>query len=132
MASPDPVDCARLRLCPPASGSNRGDTNRCTIPRRCQPCRKGRNHLGETISPGKCRHNRLHLHLSLEIFPAMCLPSISHRDEIHLPTRMFFLINRRGPQIQIPLQSANVCPPISRKLPRRGKQSAPQDNSPSL
>src|SRR6478609_7688630 len=132
MANPAPVGCAPLRLCLRAFYSNQTDTNRCTIPKRFRPCRKGRSHSAETISQGRCRRNRLPPHLSLEMLPATCWPSIFRRDEIHRPRRMFFLTNRRARQIQPPLRSANVCPPISRKLPRQGTQSPPQDSSPSL
>src|SRR6266513_2467816 len=132
MPSPALVDCAPLHLYPSASRSNQGDTNRCTIPRRCRPCRKGRSHLAETISPVRCPCNRLRPHLALEIFPATCWPSIYRRDEIHRPIHMSSLRDRRAPQIQTPLQSANVCPSISHKLPRRGTRSALPDNCPSL
>src|SRR4029077_3963222 len=131
-ANPAPADCAPLRLCLRAYYSNQGDTSRCTIPKRSRPCRKGRSRLAETISPARCLCNRLRPHLALEIFPATCWPSICLRDEIHRPRYMFFLTNRRAPQIQTPLRSANVYPPILRKLPRQSTQSPPRDNSPSL
>src|SRR4029077_4432130 len=132
MVNPALAGCAPLRLCLQASRSNLADTNRCTIPKRFQPCRKGGIHLAETISPAQCPRNHLRPHLSLEMLPATCWPSIFRRDEIHRPRRMFFLTIRRAPQIQPPLRSANVCPPISRKLPRQGTQSPPLDSSPSL
>ena len=91
MVSPALADYAPLRLCLPVSRSNLADTNRCTIPKRFQPCRKAGIHLAETISPAQCPRNRLHLHLLLEILPATCWPSIFRRDEIHRPKRMFFL-----------------------------------------
>src|SRR5207247_7069079 len=111
------ADCSRRRLCRPGSCNNQHDTNRCTIPRRCQPCHEDRNHSAETISLAQCRRIHLRLHLSPEIFPATYSPSISRRDEIHRPTRMFFLTTRRAPQTRTPLQSANVYPPISLQLP---------------
>src|SRR5437773_3885679 len=132
MANRGLADCSRRRLCPPGSCNNRDDTNRRTIPRRCRPCRKGHTRSAETISPARCPHTHLQPRLSLEIFPATCSPSISRRDEIRCPTRMFFLLNRRAPQIQTPLQSANVCPPISHKLPHRGKRLGRPDISPFL
>src|SRR6478736_6351361 len=132
MANPAPADCARLRLCLRAFYSNQGDTNRCTIPIRCRPCRRDRSHFAETISPVRCPCNRRRPHLALEIFPATCWPSIFPRDEIHRPRYMFFLTNRRVQQIQTPLRSANVYPPISRKLPRQGTQFPPRDCSPCL
>src|SRR6476620_2481355 len=124
--------CAPRRLCPSVSRSNQGDTSRCTIPKRSQPCRKGRSHLAETISPARCLCNRLRPHLALEIFPARCWPSICRRDEIRRPTRMSFLTDRRAPQIQTPLRSANVYPPILRKPPHQSTQSPPRDSSPCL
>src|SRR6266480_5174362 len=132
MANRDLADCSRPLLCPPAPCNNRGDTNRCTIPRRCRPYHKGRNRSEETISPARCRHTRLQPRLSLEIFPATCSPSISHRDEIHRPTHKFFLITRRAPQIQTPLRSADVFLPISRRLPHPGKRLGQPDICPSL
>src|SRR6266536_1575121 len=132
MASPALAGCAPLRLCPLASRSNQGDTNRCTTPIRCRPCRKDRSHLAETISPVRCLCNRLRPHLALEIFPATCWPSTCRRDEDHRPRHMSFLINRRALQIQTPLRSANVYLPISRKLLRQGTRCAPRDSSPCL
>src|SRR4029077_6956851 len=132
MANPAPADCAPLRLCLPAFYSNQADTNRCTIPKRSRPCRKGRSHLTETISQGRCLCHRLRLHLSLEMLPARYWPSIFRRDEIRRPTRMFFLTDHRAPQIQTPLRSANVYPPILRKLPHQSTQSPPRDSSPCL
>src|SRR5882724_8612065 len=132
MANPAPAGCAPLRLCPSASRSNQGDTSRCTIPKRSPPCRKGRSHLAETISPVRCPCNRLRPHLALEIFPARCWPSIFRRDEDHRPRRTFFLITRRARQIQTPLRSANVYLPISRKLLRQGTRCARPDSSPCL
>ena len=127
MANQGPVDCSSRHLYRQASCSNQGDTNRCTIPRHCQPCRTKRSHSAETISPARRRCIHLQPRPSLEIFPAMCSPSISHRDEIRRPTHMFFLINRRAQQIQTPLRLVNVCPPISHRLPRRGKRSERPD-----
>src|SRR6266516_6750194 len=132
MANQGPVDCSSRHLYRQASCSNQGDTNRCTIPRHCQPCRKVRNHSAKTISPAQCLHNRLHQHLSPEIFPATCWPSIFHWAETHRPTRRFFPITRRAQQIQTPLQLANVWLPISQTLPRQDKRSAAPDNSPCL
>src|SRR6476646_6809578 len=132
MATRAPADCAPLRLCLRAFYSNQADTSRCTIPKRFRPCRKGHSHLTETISRGRCRRNRLRPHLSLETLPATSWPSIFRRDEIHRPRRMFFLTHRRAPQIQTPLRSVSVYPPISRKLPRQGTQFPPRDSSPYL
>src|SRR6266705_7114811 len=132
MASPALAGCAPLHLCPSASRSNQGDTNRCTIPIRCRPRRKDRSHLAETISPVRCLCNRLRPHLALEIFPAMCWPSIFRPDENHRPTHTFFLTSRRARQIQTPLRSANVYLPISHKLLRQGTRCARPDNSPYL
>src|SRR6266498_2558519 len=132
MANRDPADCSRRLLCPPVSYNNRGDTNRCTTPKRCRQCHKGRTRSAETISQARCRHTHLQPRLSPEIFPAKCSPSTSHRDEIHHPTHKFFLITRRGPQTRTPLQSVNVCPPISHTLLRRGKRSEQRDISPCL
>src|SRR2546429_1883249 len=126
------ADCSLRCLCPPESCSNQGDTSRCTIPRRCPPCRKGRNHSAGNSSPARCRHTHLQPRLSLETFPATCSPSISHRDEIHRPKRTFFRINHRVPQTRTPLQSADVCRPISHKLPHPDKRFERQDISPSL
>src|SRR5262249_12085990 len=66
-------------------------------------------------------------HLSQEIFPATYSPSIFRQGEAHHPTRTFFLTNLLAQQIQTPLRSANVCPPILRMRPRLGKQCARQD-----
>src|SRR5437867_3911348 len=132
MANRALADCSRRLLCSPVSCNSRADTNRCTIPRRCPPCRKGRTRSEEKISPAQCRQTHLQPRLSLEIFPAKCSPSISHRDEIHRPRRMFSLTTRRAPQIQTPLRSANVCPPISRRLPRLEKRLGQPDIFPSL
>src|SRR5215831_16320896 len=132
MVSPALVDSAPLRLCRPASGSNQDVTNRCTIPTHFQTYRKGRTYSAETISPVRCRRNRLRQHLSLEMFPATYWPSICRRDETHHPTHTFFLIIRRAQQIQTPLRSANVCPPISRKLPRQDRRCAARGNFPCL
>src|SRR5215813_5126234 len=124
MASPAPAGYASLRLCLPASRSNQGGTSRCTIPKRCRPCRKAHSHSAETISPARRRRNRLRRHLSQEIAPAMCWPSICRRDEIRHPTHMFFLTTRRERQIQTPLQSANVFLP-KRVAPVRAFHVAP-------
>src|SRR5215211_647031 len=132
MASPALVDWARLHLYLRAPGSNQGDTNRCTIPIRCRPCRKDRSHLAETISPARCPCTRLRPHLALEIFPAMCWPSIFRRDEDHRPRYTFFLTKRRARRIQTPLRSTNVYLPISRKLLRQGTRCARPDNFPYL
>src|SRR5438874_439565 len=132
MANRALADCSRRLLCSPVSCNNRGDTNRCTIPRCCRPCRKGRTRSAETISPARCQHTHLQPRLSLEIFPAKCSPSIFRRDEIHRPRRLFFLTNRRAPQIQTPLRLADVCPPISRRLPRPEKRLGQPDIFPSL
>src|SRR5262249_31054358 len=83
-----------------------------------------RTYWVETILPARCRRNRPRLHLSPEMFPAMYWPSIYRRDEVHRPTRTSFPINRRAPQIQTPLPLVNVCPPISRTLPRQGTRCA--------
>src|SRR5436309_5717147 len=132
MVRPVPADCARRRLYPLLSCSNQGDTNRCTIPKCCRPCRKGRSHSAEMISPVRCPCNRLRPHLALEIFPATCWPSICRRDENHRPKRTFFLTTRRARQIQTPLRSANVYLPISRKLLRQSTRCARPDSSPCL
>src|SRR5512133_3758744 len=126
MVSPALVGCAPLRLFLPASRSNLADTNRCTIPKRFQPCRKAHSRSAETISQGRSRRNRLRPHLLLEMLPATCWPSICRRDEIRRPTRMSFLTDRHAPQIQTPLRSVSVYPPISRKLPHQGTQSPPR------
>src|SRR3954447_26364736 len=132
MRNRDLAGCAPPRRSPRASCSNRGDTNRYTIPRYYQPCHKGHNHSQETILPAQCLRNRLLPHLSLEIFPATCWPSISRQAEIHHPTHKLFRTTHHAPQIQTPLQSADVYPPIWRKLLRQEKQSATQDNFLSL
>src|SRR5206468_5259885 len=122
------ADCLPHHLYLPASCSSRGDTSRCTIPKRCPPCRRVHNHSSRTISPAQYLHNRRHQYPSLEIFPARCWPSISRWAEIHRPTRMSFPTTRRAQQIQTRLQLANVFPPISRKLPRLDKRSVTPDN----
>src|SRR6516162_2483752 len=127
-----PADCARLRLYLSTPDNNRGDTSHCTTPTRFRPYRKVHSHSAETISQARCLRNHPHPRLSPEIAPAMCWPSIFRRDEIHRPTHTFFLINRHVRQIQTPLRSANVCLPISRKLPRQGTRCGRQDNSPCL
>src|SRR4029077_1219400 len=132
MVSPAPAGYAPLRLCLGALYSNQADTSRCTIPKRSRPCRKGRSHSAETISQGLFRRNRLRLHLSPEMLPATYWPSIFRPDEIRRPKRMSFLTDRRAPQIQPPLRSADVYPPILRKLPHRSTQSPPRDCSPCL
>src|SRR5437762_8188522 len=108
MGNQDLGDCLPRRLCPLASCNNQGDTNRCTIPRRCQPCHEDRNHSAETISLAQCRRIHLRLHLSPEIFPATYSPSIFRGAEIHCPTRMFFLTIPRAQQTQTPLRSEDV------------------------
>src|SRR4029453_4767042 len=132
MVRPALAGYAPLRLCRPASGSNRGGTNRCTIPTHCRTCRKGRTYLAETILPARCPCNRLRPHLSPEMFPATCWPSIFHRDEDHRPRRTFSLTTRRAQRIQTPLRSANVFLPISRKLLRRDRRCATLGNFPCL
>src|SRR5262249_50441573 len=121
------ADRAPRHLYQPGFGSNQGDTNRCTIPRRFRPCRKDRNRLAEMISPARFQRSHLRPHLSQEIFPATYSPSIFPQGEAHHPTRTFFLTNLLAQQIQTPLRSANVCPPILRMRPRLGKQCARQD-----
>src|SRR5205814_8139751 len=118
MPNRDLADCSRPLLCPPAPCNNRGDTNRCTIPRRCRPYHKGRNRSEETISPARCRHTHLQPRLCQEIVPATCSTATFHQDELHRRTHKSFLISRRAPQIQTPLQSADAVPTTSRRLRR--------------
>src|SRR5439155_25136510 len=97
-------------------------------PKHSRPCRKVRIKWQEIARRVRCRHSRLRTYPSPEIFPARCLPSTFRTAEIRRPTHKFFLTNRRARRIRTPLRSANVCPPISRKLRRRDKRFAPPDS----